>query len=235
MLDTAKSMLSEILDTLRPWIEAGTPIVGLEPSCIAVFRDELHSFFPKDDNSSRLQAQSFLLSEFLNKHAPHFQPPELPRRAIVHGHCHHKALMKMDDEEAVLKKAGVDYQELDSGCCGMAGSFGFEANHYDISLQIGERVLLPAVRAADKDTLIIAEGFSCREQIEQATGRGVLHPAQVLQLALHQHSRRRPDRLNDAVHSRPNRGRLLTTGATFAAGALSGAALLWLWKGRKTP
>ncbi|HJT59561.1 MAG TPA: hypothetical protein VJ761_23835, partial [Ktedonobacteraceae bacterium] len=105
-------------------------------------------------------------------------------KAVVHGHCHHKAIMKLDDEESLLTKLGLDYHVLDSGCCGMAGAFGFEREHYDLSIKAGERVLLPAVRHADKETLIIADGFSCREQIEQTTDRQALHVAQVIQMAM---------------------------------------------------
>jgi Fe-S oxidoreductase len=158
----------------------------LEPSCAAVFRDELTDILPRDENARRLQQQTFLLSELLQQRAPEFRTPELHKRAIVHGHCHHKAVMKMDAEVAVLDRLGLDYDLLDSGCCGMAGAFGFEAgDHYGVSIAAGERVLLPAVRQAGSDTLVIADGFSCREQIAQTTKRRALHLADVLQLALH--------------------------------------------------
>jgi len=186
MLDLAGHLLRQILATLRPLIAEGVPIVGLEPSCVAVFRDELLGLFPHDEDAKRLSRQTFLLSEFLEQRAEGYHPPQLRRRALVHGHCHHKALMKLDAEEATLSKLGLDYTVLDSGCCGMAGAFGFErGDHYDVSRKAGERVLLPAVRAASPDTLIIADGFSCREQIAQTTERRALHLAQVLQLALH--------------------------------------------------
>jgi len=186
MLDTAKRLLRQILDTLRPQIAAGIPLVGLEPSCVAVFRDELRNLFPGDADARRLSQQSFLLSEFLEKQVQNYQFPPLQRKAIVQGHCHHKAIMKMRDEQAVLAKLGLDVEVLDSGCCGMAGSFGFEKDHYDVSIKVGERVLLPAVRDAAEDTLIIADGFSCREQIAQTTDRRALHLAQVIQMAMHQ-------------------------------------------------
>ena len=133
----------------------------------------------------RLHQQTFLLSEFLNKKATDYHPPQLQRKALVHGHCHHKAIMKMNDEEAMLKKLGLDYQVLDDGCCGMAGSFGFEREHYDVSIAVGELALLPAVRQAPKDELIVANGFSCIEQIAQTTDRQALHLAQVIQMALY--------------------------------------------------
>src|SRR6266851_4957390 len=171
LLTLAERLLRQILDTLEPHILAGIPIVGLEPSCVAVFRDELVNFFPHDENARRLKEQSFLLSEFLTKKGENYQPPKLQRKAVLHGHCHQKALMRLTSEEVILKKLGVDYRLLDSGCCGMAGAFGFEKKHYDVSIKVGERVLLPAVRAADEGTLIITDGFSCREQIAQTTGR----------------------------------------------------------------
>jgi hypothetical protein len=114
-----------------------------------------------------------------------YRPPQLPRKALVQAHCHHKAIMKLDAEESLLRKLGLDFSMPEAGCCGMAGSFGFEERHYDVSLKCGERALLPAVRAAADDTLIIANGFSCREQISQTTNRQAIHLAQVLQLALH--------------------------------------------------
>jgi len=184
MLDEAAHLLRRTLRILMWPLAAGVPIVVLEPSCAAVFRDELVNLFPGDEDASRLSKQTFLLSEFLARHAPEWQPPRLDEKAIVHGHCHHKAVMGLDDQQQVLAKLGLNLNVLDSGCCGMAGGFGFEKEHYEISLAIGERVLLPAVRGAAADTLILADGFSCREQIQQATGRRTLHLAEVLQRAL---------------------------------------------------
>lgn len=186
MLDTAKRLLRNILDALRPQITQGVPVVGLEPSCVAVFRDELTNLFPDDEDARRLGQQTFLLSEFLVKETQHSQFPHLQRKALVHGHCHQKALMGMGDEEKLLSELGLDFAVLDSGCCGMAGAFGFEKDHYAVSMKVGARVLLPAVQNAAKDTLIIADGFSCREQIAQATDRRALHLAQVLQMAMHE-------------------------------------------------
>jgi Fe-S oxidoreductase len=168
--------------TLRPAIRAGVPVVGLEPSCVAAFRDELVALFPDDEDARRLSRQTYLLSEWLVK--IDYRPPRLPRRALVQGHCHHKAVMHMDAEADVLGRLGLDYEILDSGCCGMAGAFGFDRRHYDVSMACGERVLLPAVREAAPDTLVLANGFSCREQIEQATGREVHHLAEVVCQAL---------------------------------------------------
>jgi FAD/FMN-containing dehydrogenase/Fe-S oxidoreductase len=183
MLDRAKAYLREILRILGKQIDAGFPIVVLEPSCASVFRDELRNLFPTDERAKRLRSQIFLLSEFLQHHVPDYQPPRLSRRVLLHGHCHQKALMKMNHEEALLRKMGADLQSIDSGCCGMAGPFGFEKDKYAISQAVGERVLLPAVRQTSAETLIVSDGFSCREQILQATGRRALHLAEALQLA----------------------------------------------------
>jgi Fe-S oxidoreductase len=184
LLDRAKSLLRRILDVLDSEIDNDVPIVVLEPSCAAVFRDELLNLFPDDPRARKLSRQTFLLSEFLEKKATDFTLPKLPRKALLHGHCHHKSIMKMNDEEAVLKKMGVDFHAPAPGCCGMAGSFGFEKEKFEVSLAIGELELLPAVRNAPPDSLIIADGFSCREQISQCAGRETVHLAQVIQMAL---------------------------------------------------
>jgi FAD/FMN-containing dehydrogenase/Fe-S oxidoreductase len=185
MLDRAERLLLEILDHLEPEIEAGIPLVGLEPSCVAVFRDELVNLFPHDGRAQALSKQTFLLSEFLEQRlGPNSQLPQLPRQALLHGHCHHKSIMKMTAEESLLRRLGVQFQSPAPGCCGMAGSFGFEHDKYEVSQAIGELELLPAVRQAPADWLIIADGFSCREQIAQGTGRHALHLAEVLQMAL---------------------------------------------------
>src|SRR5207249_7628365 len=147
-------------------------------------RDELINMLPDHPLATRLSKQTFLLSEFMEKEAHDFRPPRLDATAVVHGHCHHKALMKMDAQEKVLRRLGLHYQMPDSGCCGMAGAFGFEDRHYDISMKCGERVLLPKVREAPKNTLVIADGFSCREQIKSGTDRRGLHLAQILKMAI---------------------------------------------------
>jgi Fe-S oxidoreductase len=183
MLDRAKDYLRTILEALGPDIDAGRPIVVLEPSCASVFRDELRGLFPDDQRADRLRRQTFLLSEFLERHAPGYTPPALRRDVVLHGHCHHKAIMKMTDEESLLRKMGARLNAPDSGCCGMAGPFGFIADKYAVSQAIGERVLLPAVRQAPPDALIVADGFSCREQIFQGTGRRAIHLAEAIALA----------------------------------------------------
>jgi FAD/FMN-containing dehydrogenase/Fe-S oxidoreductase len=184
MLDRAKEYLQHVMDTLSEEIRQGVPIIALEPACASVFREELPNLFPFNEQAKRLGKQVFLLSEYLDSKVKGFPFPQLPRNALVHGHCHHKSVLKMDAEESVLKKLGLNFQVLDSGCCGMAGSFGFVEDKYDVSIACGERVLLPAIRAAQEDTLIIANGFSCREQIEQTTKWQPVHLAEVLRMAV---------------------------------------------------
>lgn len=225
MLDQAEHALRQVIDTLRPAIEAGIPVVGLEPSCVSVFRDDMRNLLPHDEDARRLYRQTYLLSEFLDQHADRFDFPQLERKAIVHGHCHHHAIMKLDAEERVLQRLGLDYELLDSGCCGMAGAFGFErGEHYDVSVKAGERVLLPAVRAADEETLVIANGFSCREQIAQGSDRRALHLAEVLQLALRQE---KPDGRPESGYVddyAPSRAANLAA-AGVGVGLLAGSAL----------
>jgi Fe-S oxidoreductase len=183
MLDQARAYLTHILDVMREDIEAGTPIVVLEPACASVFRDELGNLLANNEQAKRLGKQVFLLSEFVMRNESRFALPRLPKKAVVHAHCHHKAVLKTGAYEQVLQKLGLDYDLLDSGCCGMAGSFGFEKSKYDVSIRCAERVLLPAVRHANAETLVMANGFSCREQIRQTSGRNALHLADVMQLA----------------------------------------------------
>ncbi len=184
MLDQAKKQLRRILTDMQQDINDGVPIVGLEPACVAVFRDELMNLFPGDEVAKRLSRQTYFFSEFLLKKAPQFRYPQLARKVMLHGHCHQKALIKMKDEETVLENMDADLESLDSGCCGMAGSFGFDKHKYDVSIQVGELVLLPAVRNAKPETLIVADGYSCREQIAQTTNRNGLHIAEVIHMAL---------------------------------------------------
>ena len=200
MLTTAERLWRQTLRVLQPWIRAGVPVVGLEPSCVAAFRDELPNLFPHDEDAQRLAGQTLLLSEFLERQ--NYEPPRLDAPATVHGHCHHKAVLGMDAEIALMQRMGIDVEVLDSGCCGMAGSFGFAADHYDVSMRVGERVLLPAVRELDRDRLLVTDGFSCREQIEQSTGRSPIHLAEVIRRALR---RRGPVREEPGGGTAPDR------------------------------
>jgi FAD/FMN-containing dehydrogenase/Fe-S oxidoreductase len=183
LLPLATRMLTRVLATLADDIRSGTPVVVLEPSCAAVFRDEMGNLLPGREDARRLKDQVFLMSEFVQRHRDRFGLGSLDGRVLFHGHCHQKSIFGTKDDRALLQSLGVSVDAPDTGCCGMAGSFGFEADHYDVSMKVGERVLLPAVRTAAPDTIIVADGFSCREQIAQATSRRALHTAQVVRLA----------------------------------------------------
>ncbi len=191
-LDMAKSYIDRNLAVLAPHIDAGTPMVVLEPSCCSVFRDEMHSLFPDSSQARRLAENTFTLSEFLEKKVPGYRPPRLSRKAIVQGHCHHKAIMRFREEKSLMTEMELDHQVLESGCCGMAGSFGYEKDKYEVSVACGERSLLPAVRKAGVATIIMADGFSCKEQIAQQTNRHALHLAEVLEMGLHADNQGQP-------------------------------------------
>jgi len=185
MLRQARRTLQKVLDDMSPYIELGWPMVVLEPSCASVFRDELRKLMPHDEHARRLGAQTLTLDEFLERHAPEWEPPTLNRKALVHPHCHRNAMIGPGGQRDLLNRAGLDAQLTNAGCCGMAGSFGYEeGERYEVSMAVGERVLLPAVRQADQDTLVVADGFSCRTQIESGTGRRALHTAEALALGL---------------------------------------------------
>ncbi len=182
MLDLARRYAENVVEHLREEIRAGVPVVGIEPSCVAVFKDELKKLRTLDEDAERLSKQTFHLSEFLAQEG--YEPPPLSGKALLHGHCHHKATGGTSHEKELLETMGLEVEELDSGCCGMAGGWGYEPDHYEVSMACGERVLLPKVREASPETLVVADGFSCRSQIEQGdTGRGALHVAEVITLA----------------------------------------------------
>jgi Fe-S oxidoreductase len=187
LLKKARKYLERILSHLEAAIREGIPIVGLEPSCVAVFRDELGNLMPDDEQARRLKKQTFLFSEFLNQKAGHYIPPRLEGRALAQIHCHHKAVLKSEDEKELLQKMGLELELLDGGCCGLAGSFGFEADHFEISKQIFEYEIGPRireVRARHPETWILADGFSCQHQITELCGVKPLHVAQVMQKAI---------------------------------------------------
>jgi FAD/FMN-containing dehydrogenase/Fe-S oxidoreductase len=230
MLDLARRYLLRTLDLLRDDIRAGVPVVGLEPSCLAVFRDELPNMLPDDEDAKRLSRQAFHFSEFLDKEDA--EVPRLARDVVLHGHCHHRATGGIDSERRLLERMGVEVEVCDSGCCGMAGSFGFEQGHYEVSMACGERALLPKVRSAARDALLVADGFSCRTQIEQGQdGRRAIHVAQALQLALDHGPDGPPPGAppEDGCRRPPARERRAPRAALAAAGlggALLGGALL---------
>ncbi|SDR59663.1 Cysteine-rich domain-containing protein [Streptomyces sp. KS_16] len=222
-LSLAKRVLDRTVTALRPWIEAGTPVIGLEPSCTAVFHADALELLPHDPDIQRLARQFRTFAEQLVHHAPDgWKPPRLGRPATVQTHCHQHAVLGDDADRELMRRAGVEADVLDSGCCGLAGNFGFERGHHDISMTIAEHGVLSAVRATHPDALVLADGFSCRTQITDGdTGRGALHLAEALALGLEgplptdapEHAAPRPRAVaRDA--------RLAAAGALAALGAL---------------
>jgi FAD/FMN-containing dehydrogenase/Fe-S oxidoreductase len=181
MLDTAKSLWKRTLQSVGREVMAGTPLVGLEPACVSAFRDELVGLFPDDRVARRLHEQSFAFAEFLDRSAAHADlPPSPAAYAVAQIHCHHHALLDVGAEERVFARLGLAAETMRTGCCGMAGSFGFEAGKYPISQTIAERTLLPRLRQLPAETVVLADGFSCREQIEQTAGLPTHHLAEAM-------------------------------------------------------
>ncbi|MGA3372192.1 MAG: FAD-binding and (Fe-S)-binding domain-containing protein [Terracidiphilus sp.] len=182
LLDAARAYLARVLDRMAPQIEAGLPFVFLEPSCASVFKDELLELFPNNILAQRLSQQVWLLADFLAGKAPGFARGRLEgARILLHGHCHHKAIFGGPGSEvALLRQAGATVEQIQAGCCGMAGPFGFEADKFEVSKIIASDGLLPAVEAAASSTILVADGFSCREQIAQLGHRQAMHFAEVL-------------------------------------------------------
>ncbi|MFC6020900.1 FAD-binding and (Fe-S)-binding domain-containing protein [Plantactinospora solaniradicis] len=228
-LHTAKRVLRRTAETLRPWLRAGTLVVGLEPSCTAVFRADAAELFPDDEDVSKLRQQTVTLAELLHEHSPGWRAPQLPGKALIQTHCHQHAILGTAADRSVLHEAGVTADFLDSGCCGLAGNFGFEQGHYEVSEACAERVLLPALRAADPSDVILADGFSCRTQIEQGEvfGRQAIHLAELLRAGLRGE---RPDPLPErrwaprpAAPASPVRALVGAAVGLVAAGLLAGA------------
>ncbi|WP_330260950.1 FAD-binding and (Fe-S)-binding domain-containing protein [Streptomyces sp. NBC_00539] len=222
-LDVAKRVLGHTIDVLREDLRRGTPVVGLEPSCTAVFRSDAAELLPKDPDVERLRNQTRTLAELLVERAEDWQPPAVDARAVVQRHCHQYAVMGFDADRKVLERAGVDAHVLDAGCCGLAGNFGFEKGHYDVSMACAEDALLPALRETDAGTLVLADGFSCRTQVDQAgIGRTPLHLAEVLACAL------RGQEPTPERPSPPGRKALVPLGAAgLTAAALVALAGAW--------
>jgi FAD/FMN-containing dehydrogenase/Fe-S oxidoreductase len=244
LLDQAKRQLKAILDDLRPLIREGVPVVGLEPSCLSVFKDEMQNMLGNDMDAMRLAKQSYSLETFLNKKAEkdeHYKPPKLQRHAVVHEHCHKKSVLDPTSESHVFDQMELDYEKLESGCCGMAGAFGFEKSHYDMSIKCGERVLLPKVRDANPETIVVADGFSCREQIMQTTKRQAMHPAEVMKMAIDDRGFHRDDAFPELRFMPDNerkRKRIIAQGyailgGVIVAGATAGTGLYLLLRNRK--
>ncbi|MFR0357346.1 FAD-binding and (Fe-S)-binding domain-containing protein [Streptomyces sediminimaris] len=224
-LDVAERYLHHVLDVLRPHVRAGTPIVGMEPSCLAVFKDELPKLLPHDDDAARLTKNAYHFPEFFQTFG--IEPPRLDGQALLWGHCHHRATGGMDPEQELLERMGLEVRNLSGGCCGLAGSWGFESGKYGISMDCGEQALLPAVRDADKDTLVVADGFSCKTQIKDAgTGRHALHVAEVMKLAREKGkdaAAALPERGATSLPRPPLRTRVLRMSAATAAGVAATA------------
>jgi Fe-S oxidoreductase len=180
MLDRAKRLWREVMASLKSEIEQGTPVVGLEPACVSAFRDELAGLFPDSTLARRLSKQTLFFTEFIERNTVAAALPRVSGSALVQVHCHEHAVLDAEAERKVLQRVEIDAEILKSGCCGMAGAFGFEAAKYQVSMRAAERVLLPRVRSAAPDTVLLANGFSCREQIEQASGRATLHIAELM-------------------------------------------------------
>jgi Fe-S oxidoreductase len=186
-VDAARTVLRRTLATLRPWLADGVPIVVLEPSCAAALRADLPELLPADAAAADLAGAVRTFAEVLAGHTDTLaerSDTALGLRALVQVHCHQHADLGADDDRAVLKALGVDATVLDSGCCGLAGNFGFEKGHYEVSMACAERVLLPAVRAAEPGVEVLADGFSCRTQLRQAGQREPVHLAQLAVRAL---------------------------------------------------
>jgi Fe-S oxidoreductase len=187
LVDEARKEAERVLAALAPYLARGVPIVGLEPSCILGFRDEIPAIIP-GEASQRLAASALLFEEFLAREAEagrlKLALRPVAERALLHGHCHQKAFGAMGAVEAALKLVpGLTVETVDSSCCGMAGSFGYGADTIGASLAMGELSLLPAVRKASSGTLVVADGTSCRHQIHDGTGRNALHVARVLAMS----------------------------------------------------
>ena len=184
-LVTAKRVLRRTLRVLRPALTAGTPVVVLEPSCAAVFRSDLPKLLYGNEDAHRLAKQTYTLGEILRRKASDWRPPAYHAEAVVQPHCHQHAVLHYDQEHELLSEAGVSADVLDAGCCGLAGNFGFENGHWDVSVACAEDKLLPAIRERDPDTMVLADGFSCRTQISALTDNRVpIHTAQLLAAAL---------------------------------------------------
>lgn len=229
-LDIAEKYLRRTLRLLRDEIRKGTPVVGMEPSCLAVFKDEMIKMLPNDQDAQRLKENCYHWAEFFEKH--NLPVPKLEGKAVVWGHCHHKATGGMDPEMKLIKEdMGLDAKQAEGGCCGLAGSWGFEDGKYDLSMQCGEIGLLPAVRDADPSTLIIANGFSCKTQLEQSdTGRRALHVAEVMriarQLGIARINAALPEQLSASKPQPPASVKAVRAGATIGIGAVTAFALV---------
>jgi Fe-S oxidoreductase len=180
----ARRIARRTATALAPATREGMPVVGLEPSCTAALRTDLPELLDGDPDGRALSQSTLTLAEVLLDHTAGWQPPRIDADSISQTHCHQHATSGFSADSALLEAMGVDNTVLNSGCCGLAGNFGFECGHYDVSVAAGEQVLLPAVRAAGPDTVVLADGFSCRTQIAQQTERSGTHLAELIARAL---------------------------------------------------
>ena len=181
-LGMARRVLRRSMSVLRPYLEAGYQVVGLEPSCTALFRGDLGHLLPGDPAAELLASRTRTFAELLAE--TDLPLAELNVQAVVQTHCHQHAVLGFEADEKLMRRAGVRGSTLDSGCCGLAGNFGFEAGHYEISLAVAEDRMLPAIRSAPADAVVVSDGFSCRTQIAQSTDRVPLHSAELVRRAL---------------------------------------------------
>ena len=186
MIDGAKSNIQSNVNIIYPYVKDGSKLVGIEPSCVLGFMDDFKDLTNDRDKIDLISQNTMLIEQFLMSHVSQygkiqFSNPPKSATAIFHGHCHQKSLVGTTSAMDVLNMIpGLDSQEIDSGCCGMAGSFGYYKKHYDVSMQIGERNLFPSIRDVDPEAVIVSEGVSCREQIEEGTGRKAKHLVELL-------------------------------------------------------
>jgi Fe-S oxidoreductase len=185
-LVAAKRVLRRSVRVLSEHVRSGGFVVGLEPSCTAVFRSDAPELLPGETDVQRVAERTVTLAELLHRHTPGWEPPPIKGRALVQVHCHQHAVLGWEDDAALLRDCDVEAERLEGGCCGLAGNFGFERGHLEVSVACAERAMLPAIRAADPGTAVVADGFSCRTQVEQldSGGRRAVHMAELLAAAL---------------------------------------------------
>ena len=236
-LSTAKRVLRRTIEAVAPHVQAGGLVMGLEPSCTAVFRSDAPELFPTNQDVRRIRDHTVTLAELLVNHTDGWDPPRVAQehsKAVAQVHCHQHSVMGWDADQELLRRAGVDAEHLDSGCCGLAGNFGFTAGHRKVSEACAEQVLLPRVREAEPDTVVLADGFSCRTQIHDldSGGREGVHLAELLAAGLEHRSRTAPVNGTAVPVTRPAPpGRLARTAvlaltSLAVAGAVTGAARL---------